>query len=281
MNTLKKKAVYLWFLTSIGFCAEIHAETPTPDVTDAARLESLQKASAEGSVSAMVELAKIHLTGADELRDPQMAVALYQRAASLGDADANFNLGNMYLMGDGVPRDDDKAYEYFSQAAGQGHPLAIQNLESLRRLTNDGDANDPPLQAEPEPLERVPATLDEISAIQLARRHGIEIDFSGTHDPTSSKQGISVHSNELPREDDRKPLKESAPVDAQRLFQQAEQLYFGDGTAKDEAKAITLYRSAARAGHVQATSRLLAIYAAAGIEPPRCGSLNVADEICF
>ena len=227
----------------------------------------------------MVELAGIYLAGASGERAPELAAELYRRAASLGDADATFHLGNMYLLGDGVVADEDEAYRLFKQAAGQGHPLAIQNYESLQRSRA---ADTMPAEALPSSKQQAaPATLDEITAVQLARRHNIRIDFSGTRDPTSMHQQVIPQSQQEARRESDKPLKEVQPEEMELTFRQAEKLYFGDGIAKDEAKAITLYRRAARAGHSQAITRLLAIYAGAGIEAPRCGDAGVADEICF
>ena len=259
---------------------EAFAEPNKPvSAIGAKRLEALQNASTEGSVTAMVELAGIYLAGASGERKPDLAAELYRRAASLGDADATFHLGNMYLIGDGVEADEDEAYRLFEQAAGQGHPLALQNYESLERLRAAETVSVETPQSGKE--QAAPATLDEVAAVQLARRHNVRIDFNGTRDPTSMNQRVMRESRQESRMEPNKPLKVTEPKDVEASFREAEKLYLGDGIAKDEAKAITLYRAAARAGHRPSITRLLAIYAAAGIEPPRCGDSGVADEICF
>ena len=264
----------------ISLTVNVLAEPDKPvSAIGAKRLEALQKASTEGSVTAMVQLAGIYLAGASGERKPDLAAELYRRAAALGDADATFHLGNMYLIGDGIGADEDEAYRLFEQAAGQGHPLALQNYESLQRSRAAAAAP----QETPSSLKELaaPATLDEIAAVQLARRHNVRIDFNGTRDPTSMNQRVMPESRQESRMEPNKPLKVTERKDVEASFREAEKLYLGDGIAKDEAKAITLYRRAARAGHGPSITRLLAIYAAAGIEPPRCGDSGVADEICF
>ena len=179
----------------------------------AKRLEALQKASTEGSVTAMVQLAGIYLAGASGERKPELAAELYRRAAALGDADATFHLGNMYLIGDGIGADEDEAYRLFEQAAGQGHPLALQNYESLQRSR----AAESPPQETPSSSQELaaPVTLDEIAAVQLARRHNVRIDFNGTRDPTSTNQRVMPESRQASRMEPNKPLKITEPKDVE------------------------------------------------------------------
>ena len=270
---------YIFALSTISFGLFAQSGSPVSAISEA-RFEALQKASAEGSVTAMVELAGIYLTGARGKPEPRLAVELYRRATTLGDADATFHLGNMYLMGDGVRRDENQAFQLFKQAAEQGHPLAIKNYESLRRL-QAGETAASPLPQSTTSISSPSATLDEITAIQLARRQGVEIDFSGTRDPTTKRRWIPHDSPAGVQSENREPSAAQKSEAPENIFRQAEQLYFGEGVSKDEAVAITLYRRAARAGHAQAKSRLLTIYTAAGIDPPRCRTPESADEICF
>ena len=174
-------------------------------------------------------------------------------------------------------RDEDEAYRLFKEAAGQGHPLAIQNYESLQRLNPDEKS----VPAEESGISDTPPSLDEVQAVQLARRHGLRIDFSGTVDPTAVNHWITPKTYQQRQIDSLDELHADGAPNTEEQFREAERLYFGDGVAVDEAQAITLYRRAARAGHQQATTRLLAIYAAAGIDPPRCTMPNADDEICF
>ena len=260
---------------SVGQLDLVSAAENPPDEISNSRFEALSKASAEGSVTAMVKLAGVYLSGAAGTRDPARAADLYRRAAALGDADAIFHLGNMYLLGDGVEQDEEQAFRLFEKAAGQGHPLAIQNYESLKRVVAPAEVADVPGN------ELSASSLDEMQAIRIARRHGMRIDFAGTEDPTASDQSLAEPGEPIVEDPQAKPLIESNPVIAEEDFFIAEQLYYGDGVPKDEGKAISLYRRAARAGHEQAKTRLLAIYAAAGIDPPRCENNEANDEICF
>ncbi|MEM7466623.1 MAG: tetratricopeptide repeat protein [Pseudomonadota bacterium] len=253
----------------------IAAQSKANDKLSPARLESLREASAKGSVTAMVKLAGIYLSGQSVPRDPERALDLYRRAAALGDADAIFHLGNMYLLGEGIPRDDAQAFRLFEKAAGQGHPLAIQNYESLKQLVK-------PEEGVTNPKADKQSELDQQRAINIARRHGIRIDFSGTIDPTANTEAIEPDLTPLDTDEPLEMLEQSENEQAANEdYKLAETLYFGDASKRDEAQAIGLYRRAARAGHTQALTRLLSIYGAAGIEPPRCENPGVNPEICF
>lgn len=239
------------------------------------RLEALSLASDGGSVSAMVELGGHYLSGSAGRRQPALAELLYRRAAALGDADAIFHLGNMYLLGDGVPKDEVQALGLFEKAAAQGHPLALQNFESLRTMIE-------PQSMQPSTLESAgKSSVDEVRAIKLARQYGVHVDFGGDADPTNT---VALKVEPEPAVPESMPSIPLAEIDQNALedeFQQAEKYYTGPRGSRDEAAAITLYRRAARGGHPQAIERLLSIYKAAGLVAPRCGNINVDDEICF
>ena len=251
-----------------------------PEISDA-RFRTLHAATESGSIAAMVELAGHYLSGSAGRREPVLAERLYRRAAALGDADAIFHLGNMYLLGDGVPKDEGQALRLFHKAAGQGHPLALKNYESLKKII------EPDSLPAPDITSTTTSTIDELRAIQIARRHGIQLDFSGTVEPSSATKsraanGLALHEEvELTEQSAPVATPSAEPEALERDFQQAEKYYTGEGFEQDEVKAITLFRRAARGGHPQAIKRLLAIYRSAGIPAPRCGDLNVDDEICF
>ena len=261
--------------------------TVIPAIGDA-RLASLHKATENGNITAMVQLAGHYLSGSAGSREPALAERLYRRAAALGDADAIFHLGNMYLLGDGVPKDERQALRLFDKAAKQGHPLALKNYESLRKII------EPESSTITEEASTGTSNVDERRAIQIARRHGIRIDFNGTVVPSNATWDDEAIVAEEPGTnaefaDDVEYIEQSVavtpikidPVALERDFQQGEKYYTGNGFKQDEAKAITLFRRAARGGHPQAIKRLLAIYRSAGIPAPRCGDLNVDNEICF
>ena len=223
----------------------------------------------------MVELAGYYLSGSAGRRDPALAELLYRRAAALGDADAIFHLGNMYLLGDGVPKDELQALRLFEKAANQGHPLASQNFDSLKTILEPESVTQEPFVSEQE------RTADESRAIQLARSHGIRVIFNGAPDPTTDTAGLEQPATPLPQAEQSIPLSEVPPSSLEDDFIAAEKYYTGEAGKKDDAKAITLYRRAARGGHPQAIERLLEIYETAGLTAPRCGNIGVDDEICF
>lgn len=262
------------FLTSVIFCASVCAQSTSSPVS-AERLKALSIATEAGSVSAMVELAGYYLSGSAGRRDPAFAELLYRRAAALGDADAIFHLGNMYLLGDGVPIDEAQALRLFEKAANQGHPLATQNFDSLRAMLEPDESVEAPAVTEHN------TTADETRAIELARNHGIKVIFNGAPDPTATTALEEQAVEPLPQPEQSFPLIEGDPSELEEDFLSAEKYYTGEAGKKDDAKAITLYRRAARGGHLGAIERLLEIYNTAGIAAPRCGNVGVDDEICF
>jgi len=246
--------------------------TVIPAIGDA-RLASLHKATENGNITAMVQLAGHYLSGSAGSREPALAERLYRRAAALGDGD---------------PKDERQALRLFNKAAKQGHPLALKNYESLRKII------EPESSTITEEASTGTSNVDERRAIQIARRHGIRIDFNGTVEPSNATwddEAIVAEDQGTNAEfaDDVEYIEQSVavtpikidPVALERDFQQGEKYYTGNGFKQDEAKAITLFRRAARGGHPQAIKRLLAIYRSAGIPAPRCGDLNVDNEICF
>lgn len=263
----------------LAFSALSYAESNTSPISEE-RLRALGIATEAGSVSAMVELAGYHLSGSTGRRDPALAELLYRRAAALGDPDAIFHLGNMYLLGDGVPKDEEQALRLFEKAANQGHPLATQNFDSLRAILEPDSVVE-----EPSISEQV-HTDDEARAIQLARNHGIKLVFNGTTDPTRDDKLEEQAEAPSPQTEQSIPLNQEGTGtleegSSESDFISAEKFYTGEAGTKDDAKAITLYRRAARNGHPGAIERLLEIYETAGLPPPRCGNVGVDDEICF
>ncbi len=79
----------------------------------------LEKAS-ESDVSAMSVLAHILRTGENVPADKPRAAGLYRRAAELGDADSQYDLAMMLDSGDGIPMDREEAEKWFRESASQG-----------------------------------------------------------------------------------------------------------------------------------------------------------------
>ena len=191
------------------------ARATTPlEAADAARargdlpaaVAAYQALADNGDSEAMTRLGALLQKGEGVPRDPTAAAALYARAAAAGNAEAQFNLGNLYLMGEGVPQDDDWAFTYYRQAASQGHELARKNVNEFYRAAGITPPETlPPAAALPAELPpatdagqkatagdsdedasvtpeavvgEVPATLsrDELTAIELARAHGIRLE---------------------------------------------------------------------------------------------------------
>jgi TPR repeat protein len=207
------RAYALATLFSLG--TAVNAATPLEEA-DAARtrgdlsaaVAAYQALADVGDAEAMTRLGALLQKGEGVPRDPTQAAALYARAAAAGNAEAQFNLGNLYLMGEGVPQDDDWAFTYYRQAASQGHELARKNVNEFYRAagmtppetlpmpptgalpvelppatnatekTADADSDEDTSVTPEAVVGEVPATLssDELTAIELARAHGIRLD---------------------------------------------------------------------------------------------------------
>jgi hypothetical protein len=87
-----------------------------------------QKASRQGNVRAMGNLAWDYEHGQGVPRNISRAVFLYRRAANLGDPRAQNNMGVLYLKGRGVPHDEEKARQWFLKAASNRYAIAQTNL---------------------------------------------------------------------------------------------------------------------------------------------------------
>lgn len=203
-------------LAALGLCLCVSAVNA--GVTEAERalaegdyeaaFAAYEQAARAGDPLAMSRLAALYQRGEGVPADLAKAVELYLTAAQLGDAEAQYSLGNLYLLGEGVPQDDDWAFTYYRLAAEQGHPLARQNVREFYRaagvlpppeLSDEGTSTAPapapaPVIPAPPPGSQATApaappgpaaaattgySSDELKAIQMARAHGIELDFTG------------------------------------------------------------------------------------------------------
>ncbi len=88
--------------------------------TDASKAVYWLEKASETEVSAMSVLAHILRTGENVPPDKPRAAELYRRAAELGDADSQYDLAMMLDSGDGIPMDRDEAERWFRKSASQG-----------------------------------------------------------------------------------------------------------------------------------------------------------------
>ncbi|WP_299837605.1 tetratricopeptide repeat protein [uncultured Jannaschia sp.] len=94
----------------------------------AAAAEFWRAEAEQGSVDAMLGLARLADRGLGQARDPAGAFAWYLRAAEAGSAEAQFNVGVLYDIGTGTARDAGAATFWYTRAALRGNLRAQYNL---------------------------------------------------------------------------------------------------------------------------------------------------------
>jgi TPR repeat protein len=95
--------------------------------------ERLERASAEGSLTAKFHLGRILVAGWGGDPDAQRGVALYTVAASQGHADATFNLASCLESGWGCQPDRLAAKALYLRARAMGSPLKAPGLRIRER----------------------------------------------------------------------------------------------------------------------------------------------------
>ncbi len=95
--------------------------------------ETLERASAEGSVLAKFNLARMLVAGWGGAPDAPRGVALYTAAAAQGHADATFNLASCLDTGWGCHADRLGAKALFLRARAMGSPLKAPGLRIRER----------------------------------------------------------------------------------------------------------------------------------------------------
>ena len=93
-----------------------------PDVIE------LIKSADSGDANAQNDLAVLFL----ENNQPKSAVFWLELAAKQDLADAMHWLGRCYLEGNGLTKDNNLALMWIAKAASLGHPIAIEQIESIR-----------------------------------------------------------------------------------------------------------------------------------------------------
>ncbi|MFU8790088.1 MAG: tetratricopeptide repeat protein [Methylobacter sp.] len=68
---------------------------------------------------------------------PQSALYWLELATKQGFADAMYLLGSCYLKGCGVAKDTNLAMMWIAKAASLGHPIALDQMKSIRLLNDD------------------------------------------------------------------------------------------------------------------------------------------------
>ncbi|MDR7272498.1 TPR repeat protein [Pelomonas saccharophila] len=95
--------------------------------------ERLERASAEGSLTAKFHLGRILVAGWGGAPDAPRGVALYTAAAAMGHADATFNLASCLEAGWGCQPDRLAAKALYLRARAMGSPLKAPGLRIRER----------------------------------------------------------------------------------------------------------------------------------------------------
>jgi TPR repeat protein len=134
-----------------------------------------------------------------------------------------YNLGQLYENGDGVRRDERVALNWYDRAAKNGIDAGVQRATALRR--------------------RLPASGGKPEMTQVA---------------------LTMPRETSPDSGDQRNAEISAPIDlhqAEQLFALGNRYANGKGMARDDAKAVSLYKAAAAAGLAAAQNNLGFMYA--------------------
>ncbi|MBI0415490.1 MAG: sel1 repeat family protein [Nitrosospira sp.] len=104
--------------------AVIHISTPDSIKNYQEAMKWFHLASLQGDADAQVWLGVMYDQGQGVIQDYQEAIKWYRLAAEHGNSNAQASLGIMYGEGQGVSKDDIRAYMWLDLAASQGVNLA-------------------------------------------------------------------------------------------------------------------------------------------------------------
>lgn len=126
IDNYKKSALQDYALAQYNL-AQHYNEVHTKDKLEQA-LHWYTRASDNGNVAAMNNLANLYFNGQGTKKDLKKAYELYKKAAALNDGVAKYNLAMMYFQGDYVKQNDKKALRYLQEAAFAGTSFAQVRL---------------------------------------------------------------------------------------------------------------------------------------------------------
>lgn len=211
----------------------------------------MRAAAEQGHVASAHTLSGYFAQGIGTEPNSEKALNWMSRAASDGHADAQLALASAYERGDGVPQNRNSALDWYRRAAENGQPLAMR-IVGMKYLQGDGLYEDGATGIAW--LKKAAAAGEPGALFNMAVLHA-----AGEHLPQDDSQIVAyleaAHDTGLLR--------------ATHML--ASYVELGRGTDADLARAVTLYQSAASAGHapaVQALARLAATGALDAIMAP-------------
>jgi hypothetical protein len=186
-------------------------------------------AAEKGHATAALNVAILYDSGRGVPRDANAAAYWYTKAADLGQSRAMYNLGQLYENGDGVPRNDRTALSWYERASKSGLTAANERAAGLRTRIQQSASNGAVVQVS---LSTPPSTT------LTAEKPVVEkpaVEKSVVDKPIDAKQ-------------------------AERIFELGDRYARGNDVARDDAKAVDLYRAAADAGFAPAQNNLAFMY---------------------
>ena len=192
--------------------------------------------------------------------DYARAYKLWRPMADKGEREAQFNIGSLYEHGQGVALDAVKATDWYRKAASRGHEVAQFNLGNMY---SDG-------RGVPRDL-----TLAMQWLLNAANQGFAPAQFNlAMKYHHARRRSRSLESRGMVRQGRRTKSSRSATVNLGALYQS------GLGVAKDDARAVELYRKAAEQGHAQAQTYLGDMYHwGRGVNARRRRSGGVASQV--
>ena len=195
-----------------------------------------QKHAEAGKANAQYTFGRCYLYGYGVEKDSEQAVKWVRMAADQNLAYAQQILGDCYLNGKGVEKDDVVAVNWYRKAAEQGHAIAQHNL-GFCYAQGEG------------------VSEDDAEAVKWYR---MAADQNLAH--AQNNLGYSYLNGEGVKKDAEQAVKWLRMAANQNVTNALYGLGYcydkGDGVSQDPAEATKWYSKAAKAGHIEAQSRL-------------------------
>ena len=206
------------------------------------------KSAHQGCIPAMFKAASFLKNGMGVNRSAQEALKLFLQAASQGDLQSCSQLGSMYYYGEGgVPKDLESSFCYRKKAADGGDREALADLGWMYEKGQGTDRN---FQKALDCYQTVAQSINSIQALYgVARMH----DLLGNH-----SEAIRLYEKTI--EETAKTTNETSKKagydHANALYRLAFKYEKGLGTSANHAKAVELFKRAAKTGHIPSLLKL-------------------------
>ena len=202
-----------------------------------------RKAADQGNVNSMYLLGKIYYKGLGVARDLKQAAYWYEKSAEKGEMDAQNAIAGMYADGEGVSEDHVKAVKWYTLAAEQGHFFSQNRLISYytegTHISRDytkaaywcAKVSEYVVDADENIIK---AAVNDIFIAKAQCQLGYFYE-NGLGVPQNYEQAIALYWKSI----------ETRSLGGEPYFRLGACYEDGRGVAKDELKAMRLYKMAA------------------------------------